>query len=135
MLSIWGMTALNGVFSLSAHDGGNWEHSDFFGSMQASDKAAILMVLVQLKQTGLKDVVLVPFMFVAGEHAKHDIEGDWKEALEEAGFNVNVKMKGLGENVEIQDIFIDHLKFQTLHRKLDILEKKAKYRQTGEKEE
>lgn len=92
-------------------------------------------MLAQLQQSGLKNVVLVPFMFVAGEHAKNDIEGDWKEELEKAGYTVEVKMQGLGEDVAIQDIFIDHLTFKTLHRKLDILEKKAKYRQTGEKEE
>lgn len=92
-------------------------------------------MLAQLQQSGLKKVVLVPFMFVAGEHAKNDIEGDWKEELEKAGYTVEVKMQGLGENVEIQDIFINHLKFKTRHRKLDIMEKKAKYRQTGEKED
>lgn len=92
-------------------------------------------MLAQLQQSGLKEVVLVPFMFVAGEHAKNDIEGDWKEALEESGYNVEVKMQGLGEIKAIQDIYIDHLKFKTDHRKLDILEKKAKYRQTGEKDD
>jgi sirohydrochlorin cobaltochelatase len=39
-------------------------------------------MLAQLKSSGLKTVVLVPFMFVAGEHAKNDIAGEWKEELE-----------------------------------------------------
>lgn len=92
-------------------------------------------MLAQLQRSGLNKAVLVPFMFVAGEHAKNDIDGDWKEELEKAGYTVEVKIQGLGENIDIQDIFIDHLKFKTRHRKLDILVKKAKYRQTGEKEE
>lgn len=92
-------------------------------------------MLLQLQKSGLKKVVLVPLMFVAGEHAKNDIAGDWKEELEKAGYTVDIKMEGLGQNPAIQDIFIDHLKFKTRHRKLDILEKKAKYRKTGEKAE
>lgn len=90
-------------------------------------------MLVQLKKSGLKNVILVPFMFVAGEHAKNDISEDWKENLEKEGFTVNVDMRGLGENSQIQDIYIEHLKFITKHRKIDIMEKKAIYEVTGEK--
>lgn len=90
-------------------------------------------MLAQLKASGLKSVVLVPFMFVAGEHAKHDIADDWKTALEEEGFVVELDMRGLGEHALIQDLYIDHLKFITHHRKLDIIEKKAVYEKTGEK--
>ena len=91
-------------------------------------------MLIQLKQSGLKKVVLIPFMFVAGEHAKNDIAGDWKENLEKEGYSsIDVKMEGLGQNSGIQDIFISHLKFITRHRKLDIMDKKAKYQETGEK--
>ncbi|MFR4037756.1 MAG: sirohydrochlorin cobaltochelatase [Butyricimonas faecalis] len=34
-------------------------------------------------------------MFVAGDHAKNDIAGDWKEELEKKGYKVNVVLKGL----------------------------------------
>lgn len=91
--------------------------------------------LAQLKASGLKKVELIPFMFVAGEHAKNDINGDWKEQLVEAGYNVNVRMEGLGQVSDIQNIFISHLKFISTHKKLDILEKKSVYEQTGEKRE
>ncbi|MFV0536279.1 MAG: sirohydrochlorin cobaltochelatase [Dysgonomonas sp.] len=90
-------------------------------------------MLIQLKQSGLKKIELIPFMFVAGEHAKNDIAEDWRENLEKEGYAVNVKMEGLGQNSGIQDIFISHLKFITTHRKLDIMDKKAKYQKTGEK--
>jgi len=90
-------------------------------------------MLAQLKVSGLKKVVLIPFMFVAGEHAKNDIAGDWKEDLEKEGFEVSVQMKGLGENPQIQDIYIAHLKFITGHRKIGIMEKKSQYQKTGEK--
>lgn len=90
-------------------------------------------MLIQLKQSGLEKIELIPFMFVAGEHAKNDIAEDWRENLEKEGYAVNVKMEGLGQNSGIQDIFISHLKFITTHRKLDIMDKKAKYQKTGEK--
>lgn len=90
-------------------------------------------MLVQLKKSGFKNVVLVPFMFVAGEHAKNDIAEDWKTDLEKEGFNVSVDMRGLGENTQIQDIYLEHLKFKTEHRKVGIMEKKSIYEVTGEK--
>lgn len=92
-------------------------------------------MLAQLKQSQLKNVVLIPFMFVAGEHAKNDLEEGWKESLEKEGYSVNVKMEGLGQSIGIQDILMSHLKFITKHRKLDIMEKKKLYQQTGEKME
>lgn len=90
-------------------------------------------MLSLLKDSNLNKVILMPFMFVAGEHAKNDIAGDWKEALEKEGFSVNVDMKGLGENPHIQDIYISHLTFMTNHRKIGIMKKKSVYEKTGEK--
>lgn len=56
-------------------------------------------------------LILKPFMFVAGEHAKNDIAIDWKERLEKAGFTISkIVLEGLGEVPEIQSIFIEHLK-------------------------
>ncbi len=72
-------------------------------------------------------VTLVPFMFVAGEHAKEDIAGEWKEQLEEAGYEVDVFMQGMGENAGIQAIFMQHMHFAATHRYLDIMSKKRMY--------
>ena len=44
-------------------------------------------VVQQLRQAKARCVVLVPLMFVAGDHAKNDISVEWKEALEKEGFN------------------------------------------------
>ncbi|MCC8172904.1 MAG: sirohydrochlorin cobaltochelatase [Odoribacter sp.] len=90
-------------------------------------------VVHQLEKSGLKKVVLIPFIFVAGEHAKNDIAEDWKEELEEAGYTVELQLKGLGEYPAIQDIFISHLKFISKHKKIGIMEKKNLYQVTGEK--
>ena len=84
-------------------------------------------MLARLKASGKKEVTLLPFMLVAGDHANNDIAVDWKEALEKEGFHVTVRMEGLGQNPKIQDIFIDHLRFSSLHKVKDIMTKKKEY--------
>lgn len=75
-------------------------------------------------QKKIKQVQLVPFMFVAGDHAKNDIAVDMKEALEEKGYKVTPLMEGLGEQPAIQQIYIDHIRFILKHRQIDIVKKK-----------
>ena len=77
--------------------------------------------------TGTKKVLLMPFMFVAGDHAKNDIAGDWKEELEKKGYEVSVFMEGLGQNPDIQKIFIEHARFMAKHKMIDIVDKKKAY--------
>ncbi len=85
-------------------------------------------VVKKLKDRGVKDVILMPFMFVAGDHAQNDIAGEWNENLQKAGFTVSkVIMMGLGQNEEIQNIYIDHLKFITHHEQEDMAAKKVRY--------
>ncbi|WP_165157374.1 sirohydrochlorin cobaltochelatase [Parabacteroides sp. ZJ-118] len=81
----------------------------------------------QLKANGMKKVLLMPFMFVAGDHAKNDIAGDWKEELEKRGYEVSLFMEGLGQHPDIQDIFIRHARFMATHKMTDILAKKKAY--------
>ena len=66
--------------------------------------------LVRLKSSKAKTVTLVPFMFVAGDHARNDIDGEWRDKLEGEGFKVSSILEGLGKIPEIQDIYIDHIK-------------------------
>ena len=84
-------------------------------------------MLAQLKAAKAKSVTLVPFMFVAGDHAKNDIAGEWREMLEKEGYTVHVRMEGLGQIPEIQKIFVDHIRFGLKHRTQGIMEKKAAY--------
>lgn len=81
----------------------------------------------KLEKSDTKKVVLRPFMFVAGDHAKNDIAGDMKEALEAKGYQVEVILEGLGQNEGIQNIFMDHIRFSMHHKMTDILEKKKHY--------
>ncbi|GLI54899.1 cobalt chelatase [Propionigenium maris DSM 9537] len=82
-------------------------------------------VVSNLKAEGYKKVVLAPFMFVAGDHAMNDIAGDWKDELEEKGFDVSLAIKGLGEYADIQHIYI-HKSFDAMvHEEVDMAAKKA----------
>lgn len=70
-------------------------------------------VMKKLNKLNIKNVTLVPFLLVAGDHAKNDIAGDdensWKSMLTANGFNVNVFLHGLGEFEAIGDIYVSHL--------------------------
>lgn len=81
----------------------------------------------KLKAAGTREVRLMPFLFVAGDHAKNDIAVDWKEALEKKGYQVDMRMKGLGENPAIRQLFIEHARYMLTHKKVDILDKKKAY--------
>ncbi|WP_251425048.1 sirohydrochlorin cobaltochelatase [Veillonella agrestimuris] len=68
-------------------------------------------VLGQLKAKGIKEVTLMPFMMVAGDHATNDMAGDeedsHKSMLMAEGFKVNTYLRGLGENEQIRQIFVE----------------------------
>ncbi len=64
----------------------------------------------EMKQMKARKVVLVPLLFVAGDHASNDISVEWKQQLEELGFSVELHIEGLGEVPEIQDLYIKKMK-------------------------
>ena len=84
-------------------------------------------MLERLKAAKARRVTLVPFLFVAGDHASNDIAVDWKEALEAEGLQVDCRLEGLGEIPEIQDIYIDHIRHSLNHAPVDIMKKKQEY--------
>lgn len=71
-------------------------------------------VLDSLKESGVKNVRLMPFMIVAGDHALNDLTGNesdsWKSRLEQEGFGTDYYLKGMGENDEIVKVFVEHTK-------------------------
>ena len=84
-------------------------------------------MLARLKAAKARRVTLVPQLFVAGDHASNDIAVDWKEALEKEGLQVDCRLEGLGEIPEIQDIYIEHIRFSLNHAPVDIMQKKQEY--------
>ena len=79
-------------------------------------------IIGSLRENNYQKIVLVPFMIVAGEHAKNDMAGDeahsWKTVLEKEGFEVACTLEGLGENSEIRKIFIEHISALSLHQSI-----------------
>jgi sirohydrochlorin cobaltochelatase len=71
-------------------------------------------LITELKANKIKKVTLMPLMLVAGDHANNDMAGDDKESFKSqliaAGFQVDTYLHGLGENVGIQDIYVQHVR-------------------------
>ncbi len=76
-------------------------------------------IICKLKQKQVRNVTLMPFLLVAGDHATNDMAGDEEDSaksqLLQAGFEVDVHFRGLGENTAIQDIYVAHLKAAIAH--------------------
>jgi sirohydrochlorin cobaltochelatase len=70
-------------------------------------------VLELMQKDGIKKAYLMPFMSVAGDHAKNDMAGDeddsWKSILTKAGIECVPVMKGTAESDQFVDIWVDHL--------------------------
>ena len=70
-------------------------------------------VIKLLKKGNYKNVLLAPFMIVAGDHANNDMIGNeedsWLNQLTKEGFNVAYRMTGLGELSFIHNIFLNHI--------------------------
>lgn len=69
-------------------------------------------LLPQLKAAGIKRVWLVPFMMVAGDHARNDMAGEakdsWASQCKEAGMDVKVILQGLGQIPAVRELFLRH---------------------------
>lgn len=67
--------------------------------------------LPALERLSVKEIALTPLMLVAGDHARNDMAGDdedsWKSILIRRGFDVRVRMQGLGALPEVQARFVE----------------------------
>jgi sirohydrochlorin cobaltochelatase len=83
----------------------------FVGTVEgAPDIEAIQAMLVQKK---MKKVYLMPFMSVAGDHARNDMAGaeddSWKSVLTRAGFQCEAVLKGTAEYDNFVAVWVEHL--------------------------
>lgn len=82
----------------------------YIGTVEATPTLADVMT--EVGKTDATRVVLLPLMIVAGDHANNDLAGDgedsWKTQFENAGYEVECVMRGLGEYSEIRMMFIEH---------------------------
>jgi sirohydrochlorin cobaltochelatase len=84
----------------------------FLGTVEG--KPSRQETLMAVKQSQATAVVLMPFLFVAGEHVAKDILGDdpesWKsELLKQRAYRIKGITKGLGYEEGIISIYLDHL--------------------------
>ena len=64
----------------------------------------------RLSESKNRDVILVPLLYIAGNHLRDDIDGVWRTTLQNAGYNVSVVKCGLGEMPEIQQLILEKIK-------------------------
>ncbi len=85
----------------------------YIGTVEATPSVDDVLASVQAN-TSYTKVVLEPLMVVAGDHANNDMAGDedgsWKTTFENAGYQVECLIKGLGQFESIQSIYVDHVK-------------------------
>ena len=86
-------------------------HANYYiGTVEAEPTLEDL--LASVGQGDYSRVVLLPLMVVAGDHANNDMAGDedgsWRLAFEDAGYQVECVLTGLGEMEAIQDLFVAH---------------------------
>ena len=101
----------NGVYAkmqeLLTADG----HENYFvGTVEA--EPSLEDVMAKVKAGDYEKVILEPLMVVAGDHANNDMAGDeedsWKSAFEAEGYEVECLLRGLGENEEIRELYVEH---------------------------
>lgn len=87
------------------------EVATFIGVVEGSP--ALEDFIGHLKYTKSKNILLKPFMIVAGDHAKNDMAGpeedSWKSILVKEGYDVDAVLQGLGSNDDFAQVFVDHI--------------------------
>lgn len=85
----------------------------FVGTVEAEPSLETLINSVN-EADKYKKVVLLPLMVVAGDHANNDMAGDeegsWKTEFTNAGYEVECVLEGIGQNEDIQKIYVQHTK-------------------------
>ncbi len=84
----------------------------FIGQVEGYPELDVIQPMLEAKK--IKKAWLMPFMSVAGDHAKNDMAGDeddsWKSILTKSGIKCEIVMKGTAEYDEFVDIWVDHVK-------------------------
>ncbi len=82
----------------------------FIGTVEA--EPTVQDVLAKVQAGSYRRVVLRPMMIVAGDHANNDMAGDdpdsWKSIFEDAGYEVECVLEGLGQLRMVRMLIADH---------------------------
>jgi sirohydrochlorin cobaltochelatase len=89
----------------------------FMGTVQGYP--GINEIKAWLREKNIQKTWLIPFMSVAGDHAKNDMAGDeedsWQSILTKAGIQCTSVLKGTAEFDAYVDIWVDHIKIPLSH--------------------
>lgn len=116
-------TEANEVVLLMGHGTEHFSNSSYFALQHYLDKLPTRAVYVanveappvlgevmaKMKAQGVTKVYLMPFMLVAGDHARNDMAGDdegsWYHRLTGYGFEVEIILHGLGESRDFCSLY------------------------------
>ena len=91
----------------------------FVGTVEGYPEVELIKELLLKK--GIKKAYLMPFMSVAGDHAKNDMAGDeddsWISILTKAGIQCVPVLKGTAEFDDFVSIWVDHINGPLSHFK------------------
>lgn len=83
----------------------------FLGTVEGFPEIALIKEMLVNKK--IKKAYLIPFMSVAGDHAKNDMagndDGSWKTILKRSGIECKVILKGTAESKAFTDIWVSHI--------------------------
>jgi len=89
----------------------------FVGTVEGYPEADDIREILVQKQ--IKKAYLMPFMSVAGDHAKNDMAGDeddsWKSIFTKAGIQCVPILKGSAEYQDFVDIWVSHIRGPLSH--------------------
>ena len=99
---------------ISSHTFSALRYANYYiGTVEAQpDLQAVIEKLGAQKH--YQRAVLQPLMVVAGDHANQDMAGEeedsWKSRLERAGYQVECRIRGLGEVEAIRKLYVAHVR-------------------------
>ena len=83
------------------------------GVVEESDFPSFADVQLLLAERRVKQIILMPLLLVAGDHALNDMAGldkeSWRSQLLKQGYEVEIYLHGLGENTAIQNLYVQHV--------------------------
>lgn len=104
----------DGLYSQMAMVLANSYKNVFFGTLEGyPDLCDMLSQLKELrKENKIEKVVIMPFLLIAGGHVLNDIAGrgrsSWRTIIEREGLDVEVCLRGLGDENAVIKLFIEH---------------------------
>nr|WP_320117877.1 sirohydrochlorin cobaltochelatase [uncultured Marinifilum sp.] len=90
-----------------------WQRNSNFYMATVEGYPELNEVMDKLAENKSRKVWLLPFMTIAGDHARNDMAGEesdsWKSQLEEKGYEVEAVLTGMADHKEVIQIWIEHL--------------------------